>query len=545
MAVTADTTATTTENKASQTTQTTTEKTKVDLTRPEPVKPMGIEDDPNHKMAMLIKKRGAKAEEKKDETKTEAAKTEDKGAKTAETTEAKPVSGIGDLIAGALKFRVEKPKTEEKTETKTSESETKGAKTETKAEKAETKEAKEQKTIVTKKKAEPTQADFMRTAATAAAEAATAAVTAAMPRQSSPSSKATVPEDELPDDYRYEFEVAKHLAATNPKYKDAPQKILNEYARRSEYAKNWEARNEGKIFDPDDEEHNALEEALERPWSDHEFNRAAIQMEAKALSAQERSESDAKLKAIEEREAQRELSRVAQQTINSVAVMLAQNVDQAAHDLITKEPNGFAKLQENDPITAEALVEELDRLAPRIQTAIIVDDPQQRVSFDAKKNPDQKAWLDFLYEKEAAYAGTVDDSGKLFASRAEFVKLPPAQQARRWYLTPNHLISEMVADAVQNVKARVEKERERGKKFALALGYVPKTDTNGGSKADSSKADASKTTEEKKVETTNNDGAKPASPAAGGGGKIDTQNDAVLSGTAKVLGLLGNNLFGR
>lgn len=503
---------------------------------------MGLEDDPNFKMALLIEKRKGKAEKKSDDAGVKAAETGEKDAKTTEKAATTPVSGIGDLIAGALKFRVEKPQKDEKKADNAPGDQKTDTKTEDK--KAETK-AEDKKTIVTKKKAEPTAADHMRVAAQAAAEAATAAVTAAMPRQTTAATKTTVPEDELPDDYRYEFEVAKHLAATNPKYKDAPQKILNEYARRSEYARNWEARNEGKIFDPEDEEHNALEEALERPWSEHEFQRAAIQMEAKALSAQERAESEAKLKAIEEREAQRELSGVAQQTINSVAMLLAENVDKAAHEIITKEPNGFAKLQENDPITAEALVDELNRLAPRIETAIIVDDPQQRVSFDAKKNPDQKEWLKFLFEKEAAYEGTVDDAGRLFCSRTDWVKLSPAQQARRWYLTPNHLISEMVADAVQNVKTRVEKERERGKKVAAALGYVPKAETNGATKADSSKTDASKATDEKKTETTNNDGGKVQSPPAGGGAKIDNQGGAPQTGITKVLGLTGNILFGR
>lgn len=538
MAATTDTPATTNPIAAAPAT---TSPPAIDLTRPQPIKPMTLEDDPNHKMAMLIKKRGTKGEEKGNEAETKDAKTGEKDAKTTEKTETKPSSGLGDLIAGALRFRVDQPKKDEKKDEKSPEAKVDATKADEK--KTETKAA-DKKTIVTKKKPEPSTADHMRAAAMAAAEAATAAVTAALPKPVTQTSKTTAPEDELPDDFRYEFEVAKHLAAKNPKYKDAPQQILDEYAKRTQYADRWEAQNAGKIFNPKDPEHNEFEESMERPWSDHEFNRAAIQMEAKVLAAEEAAKDRGKIKAMEEREAIRELTGAAQQTVNSVAMILAENVDPAAHAVI-KEPNGFAKLQENDPFTAEALVDELNQLAPRIQTAIIVDDPQQRVGFDADNNPDQKAWLKYLYEKEAQYAGHTDEAGRLFASRSQFVKLPPEQQARRWFLDVNHLISEMVADAVQNVKARVEKERERGKKVAAALGYIPKPETNGGKKDDPSKADASKKAEDKKPESTNNDNAKPASPAAGGGAKIDNQGGTPQTGVARVLGLTGNILFGR
>lgn len=525
--------------------------TKIDLTRPPAPKVMTLEDDPQHKMALLLGKRKAKGEVKAEEKKDgsdQGGQKDGKDAKTASgdggAADTKTAAGIGDLIAGALKFRVEKPKEAERKDAKGDGAKAaEGGKEGEKKAEAKAGKGDDKKTIVTKKKAEPTQADHMRAAAEAAAAAASAAVTAAMPKPSGSTTRAEVPEDDLPEDYRHEFEVAKHLGTINPKYKDAAQKVLNEYARVSDYARSWESQNPGKVFDPESEDHNEFYESLEKPWSDHEFREAEIDMVAERKAAAKMEGTNAKLKEIEERHARQELAGVAQQTINSVAVLLAQNADQAAHEAIVKE--GFQKFQEADPITAEALVDELNRLAPRIQTAIVVDDPQQRVSFDARKNRDQAEWLEYLYEKEAAYAGTTDDSGKLFASRAEFVKLPPAQRARRWYLTPNHLISEMVADAVNAVKARVEKERERGKKVAAALGYVPKEAKNGEAGEKTQRTEATKATEEKKAEAANNDNGKVASPAAGGGGKIDNQGATPRTPIGKVLDLTGNILFGR
>lgn len=548
-----ETTTATETTKGTETTQTTQQATQAAPQKPPPgyrpgydmppQPPQGPEDDPNFKLRSMIGRRG-----KKEEVKTET-KTEETGEKKAETTETKaetkPDGKGGDvagLIAQALKFRKPDATKESKTETKASEGATKEPDPTTKAPDPATKAT---ATVVTKKKAEPVQPNPMQIASEAAAAAASAAVTAATAGLPRHQAKTEAPEDALPDDFRYEYEVAKHLSATNPKYKDAPQRILNEFKRRAEYARTWEAQNPGKVFDPEDEEHNALEESLERPWSDHEFRRAEIQLEAKALAHEQSAEDRKKLRDLEERNAKAELAPIAGQTVNSVALLLAENVDKAAHDLITKEPGGFAKLQENDPITAEALVDALNALAPRIQTAIFVDDPERRIDFNAKKNPDQAEWLKFLFEKEAQYAGTTDERGRLFASRTEYVQLPQAQQARRWYLTQDHLISEMVAEAVTQVKSRVEKERERGKKVAAALGYVPKPESSNGKPGETHKSGATNETKETKSETTTTTETKPVSPTVGSGAKIDTQGDKLTTKNDDLWAKTGKILFGR
>jgi len=544
-----DTTTTTEETKTAETTQTT-EKAPTRAYRPGfdiPVeKPMTPEDDPNHKMSVMLSRRTKKTEakegEKGNETEAKTEKTAETTAKDGEKTETKPLSGLADLLSQNLKFRAkdgtkttEKAKEEVKTEAKEEKTETNAAKTETK----------DQKTVVTKKKVEPTTADHMRIMGETAAAAASAAVTAAMPKVSTQQTKSESPEDSLQDDYKRDYEIAKHLATIDARYKDAPQKILAEHARVEDYARRWEQANPGKVFDPAGEDHNEFYASIERPWSDDEFVDARADMIAERKAAQKVSKLEEKQKAIEEREAKRELSGAAAQTVNTVAMLLAKNVDETAHELIVKDPQGFAKLQDNDPITADALVEALNALAPRIETAVLVDDPQQRISFDHKNNRDHKEWLDYLYDKEAQYAGQADDRGRIFASRNEFVKLPPAQQARRWYLTADHLISEMVADKVIEVKDRIQKERERGKKVAAALGYVPKESKNGETTKEAQKSDVTKTTETKKEETTTTTDTKPVSPSVGSGAKIDTQGEGKKTPFDDLWGKTGKILFGR
>jgi len=508
-----------------------------------PVKPMTVEDDPNHKMQMLLSNRTRKAEpgEKTDEAKTEVKDEKIEGAqgKTEEKAQPAALSGLATLISQQLKFRDrkddktgEKAKEEVKTEDK-------------KPEKAAETKADEKKTVVTKKAPAATSADPLRMAAEAAGAAAGEAVRAAMSKVPSQQAASRDPEEEVGDDYRRDYEVAKHLAEIDPRYKDAPQYILGEQARVAEYASNWEARNPGKVFNPKDEEHNEFYAAIERPWSDDEFIDARADMIAERKFEAKAAKLEQKTKAVEEREAKRELAVTAAQTVNTVALLLAKNVNEAAHDLITKDPEGFKKLQESDPITADALVEALDRLSPRIQTAIFVDDPHRRIAFNHKDNPDQAEWLRYLYEKEAQYAGQPDERGRIFASRTEYVKLTPEQQARRWYLSPDHLISEMVADTIQEVKAKVEKERERGKKIASALGYVPKPEKNGSSGKDEHKTDASSEDKSKKSDSSTSADGKPISPSVGSGAKIDSQGDGKKTPHDDLWARTGKILFGR
>jgi len=102
----------------------------------------------------------------------------------------------------------------------------------------------------------------------------------------------------------------------------------------------------------------------------------------------------------------------------------------------------------------------------------------------------------------------------------------------------------MTADAMTEVKERIQKERERGKKVATALGYVP-NENNGGSTKEGHKSDATKTTETKKEETTTATGTKPITPDGGGSAKIDTQGEGVKTKYDDMWSKIGKVLYPR
>jgi len=483
---------------------------------------MTVEDDPNHKMAMMLSKRGKKTG---NEAETKEEKKVETTAKTEEKTETKAPSNLGGLIAEALKFRPEKDKKP--------------------AESAKTEEKKPEpvketpRTVVTKKKPEPITVDPMRIAGEAAAAAVKEAVGAMTPRGAASQPAAETPADQLPDEYRHDYEVARHLSATNPKYKGAEQAVLNEFARTEDYARRWEEQNQGKAFDPNSEDHDEFYATLGRPWNEHEFRTAEIEIAAERIAARKSGESDVKLKQLEEENAKHQLSQLVGQTVNVVAVALARAVDETAHDVIMKQ--GYNKLEEADPLTAEELVRTLDVLSPRIETAIQLDDPKGRILFDPKRNPEHQQWLQFLFEKEEQFSGQKDEQGKLFATRNEYAKLSEAQRSRRWYLTADHLVSEMVVDAAASAKQNIERERERMKRMAARLGYVPAEQKNG----EPAKSVAPTEPKAKVTETPSTEPAKPVSPSVGGGAKIDTQGERKMTKFDDVWEKTGKILFGR
>ena len=301
-----------------------------------------------------------------------------------------------------------------------------------------------------------------------------------------------------------------------------------------QYIKRWEQNNPGKAFDRDDEDHDEFYQKLQKPWSDDEYENAKLDMAAERVLARRQAQEAPKLQKLESENARLALQPIIDRTYTSVAAELARTVDEAAHGTIVKE--GFDKLAENDPITAEALAQTITELRPFIETAIHIDDPNGRVPFD-KDNEHHQAWLEFLNEKEAQFAGAEYD-GKQFATRREYAAMTKPQRARHWYLTVDLLVSEMVKDAAAEVTKSIEAQKNRTKKIAESMGYVPKAASNG--------SHAASPPPQKPAPPAplppNPGPPKPDSPTAGGGAKIeqpgvggDRVNQGLLAATGKIL----------
>ncbi len=493
---------------------------------------MRPEDDPNHRMAVMIANRGKK------KTAAEEAKPAVKeGEKPAETPpDAKPK--LNDLIAKALKFTPPKEKPVEKKEELNPEAKVE-AKPDEKPVVAAEETPKPDKTIVKAKKAAAEPVDTAKLVSDAAASAATAAVRAMQPaKDPEPAAKPRV-EDDLKDEDRQEYLVAKHLGEINPKYKGAEKVVLEHIKKSEEYASRWEAQNQGKVFDPNDDEHNAFFEALDKPWTDRDFRDAEIDLKAeevvsRKLKAREDKNGE-KLEKLELENAKVELAPAVEKQILSAADMLTKAVGDDVFESI--KTNGFTKFEESDPVTAAVLTESLGNLQPIIETIIQIDDPKGRFKIDPK-NPLHQQWNNILVQGESLCAGRADEQGRKFATRQQYSKMSDAERQNHWYLTPEHLVQGVVDWTAKTAADIIKKEKEKISKAALAMGFVPKEQVK--PKTDATKEEKP-VAEEKPASTV----VKPVSPTVGSGAKIDESAVKQKSGNAKTMELMSNILFKR
>lgn len=484
-----------------------------------------MEDDPNHQMEVLLAKR-------KTRKAAEEPKTPEKPAeKPPEKAETKPDDGkprLNDLIAKALKFTHKKE--EKKVETPVKE-EVEVKPVEAKPEKKEPEPA---KSIVTKKQAVQEPLDTHKLVTDAIAATAKAMQPAAK-LEVAPSAR---PEDALKEDDRQEYIIAKYLSDTNPKFKGAEKVVLEHIKKSEDYAARWEAANPGKLFDPDDEEHNSFYEALTKPWSDRDFRDAEIEMKAEQIVERKLKGSQAKLDKLEQESARIELTPTVEKTFQSAAAYLAKSVGEDVHEKITK--HGFSKLEEEDPITAQVLAETLGPLQPIIETIIQIDDAKGRFAIDPK-NPLHQKWNEILIDGEAKCAGMKDEQDRMFCTRAQYHQMNQVQRQKHWYLTPDHLVAGVVDYAAKTAASIIKNEKERQKKIAASLGYVPKSAIDGNGASSATTKPGEKQTPEKPPETV----VKPVSPSVGSGAKIDEKGEKPKTGNALLMDAITKTLFSK
>lgn len=494
-----------------------------------PVPPvLRMEDDPNHQMDVLLARRKTRKQ-------AEEPKTPEKPAEPPpEKAETKPDDGkprLNDLIAKALKFT---PKKEEK---KAEAPVTPPVEAKPAEEKPVKEEPKSPKTIVTKKLSEPGPIGNIDTnkLVTDAIAATAKAMQPAAKVEVAPSSK---PEDALKEDDRQEYIIAKYLSDTNPKFKGAEKVVLDHIKKSEEYAARWEAANQGKVFDPDDDEHNSFYEALEKPWTDRDFRDAEIEMKAEQIVERKLKGSQAKFDKLEQESARMDLAPLVQERFQSAAGYLAKAIGEDVHEKITK--HGFAKLEEEDPITAQVLAETLGPLQPIIETIIQIDDAKGRFTLDPK-NPLHQKWNEILIDGESKCAGMKDEQDRLFCTRNSYAQMNSIQRQKHWYLTPDHLVAGVVDYAAKTAASIIKTEKERQKKIAESLGYVPKSSVSGNGASSLTTKPGEKQIPEKPTETV----TKPVSPSVGSGAKIDEKGEKPKTGNALLMDAITKTLFSR
>jgi hypothetical protein len=477
------------------------------------------EDDPNHQIALMIARRGEKKAPKEEEVVPETPKTRQEVQDGQEK--------LGSLISETLRFGKNKPKPKEeppKTEVKEPPTPPPAPK--------ETPEP--PKTVVSKRKPEPEPIDAGSIARQAAAAATTAAVAALGPSLKPAPAPEPDPTEGLKPQDRHKYEVAKFLSDTDPHYKTAPRQILDQVKRAEAYANRWENQNPGKLFNPEDEEHNDFYDSIPEPWSELEFAKAERSMERHSLKEELKREYDTELSSIRETNARLELKSHVDQKYDMAVGQLIKGLGEDVDKTI--RTGGVDKLEETDPITAQALVDAVKGIQPLIETMVQIDDPKGRIKVDMK-NPLHQAWSEIVTEGENLCVGHVLDDGRTFARRADYARMNDAQRSKHWFLTTDNVITGFVDKSVKFLSKKIKEEKDRQIKIAQSLGFVPKAATNGSTQSTNSGI-------EEPIGPPANSGAKPSSPTAGAGAKVGDQPATPMSGKEKLLDSMAKILRG-
>lgn len=371
--------------------------------------------------------------------------------------------------------------------------------------------------------------------ASAAATAATEAAVRAMTRVAPP---APTPTDDLTDGDRRDYEIAEHLAKIDPRFKDAPKVILDQVRQADDYAQNWSTANPGKVFNPEDEEHDNFFAQMQRPWTDSEFRRAEVKLEARKEIEEMSRASDQRLSVVEEDSARRELAPAVDQHFSNAALQTAKMVGDDIHQALST--GGWDALHKKDPVMAKVLGTALQQMHPFVEAAIQIDDPRQRIRIDPN-NPAHQQWNKVVQVGEAELVGQTNEQGQKFARRADWVRMTPAQQAGHWYLTADMMIQGAMEYAADEVKKISAEQTE----YLKSLGYVRQEPAAAPVAGAANGTPATPTPAPAPTIGVPAGGNKPVSPTVGSGAKIDDTGGAPKTGDAALMQQISGILFRR
>ena len=493
-----------------------------DLTKPQIPQPPSLEDDADHQIKLMISRRNKpKVEEPKPGETTSPAVT----------PEAPVVPRLGALLAKTLKFREPKPEA--------AKSEAEKPEPESEKPAAEVEPEKPKKTVV---KSRPASApvNAVKIAADAAAAATRDVLKTITDRREKHEPGPDPARDLRPDD-AYEYEVAKFMAESDPRFKGADKSFLDSVRQSEKYAARWETQNPGKTFNPEDEEHEEFFSSVQRPYQPHELEQAKMEMVAQRVAEKRFSKREAELQKtidnLKKDSVQKDLAPKITGIMRSAAGVIAKAVDEEAFK--TLSTGGFGKLKEEDPIMADVITAAINELSPTIEALVQLDDPKSPIEYD-ENNPTHVEIFKFLAEKEQEYEGSVID-GRTCVTREDYRNMTPSQRSRSFFLTTDNLIAELVAIGAERVGKQVEAGKAHLEKLAARLGYVKQPSSNGAgesaqvtSKPNTLPSDPPKPAVE-----------KPVSPAAVSGAKVGDKATTPKGGYEETFDKAVNILFGR
>lgn len=426
----------------------------------------------------------------------------DEAQATADAAAATEAESARQRVAKTAGFwnRISPPKEGEspkpKEETKPAEGETKGAKGETEKPKGETKKGKGEKTEAQppeaseppaepekpkrRKREEPDALQIAEATGKALArEMKTAAPAPAAPARPEP-------EADLPDEFKRDVAVFEEMARSDPKRYGKIKEDLARYASsENKYIEKWEAEHPGETFDGDAEEHNEFYNRIKPDYDQADFETAKTTLiENRAV---ERAKKEAREEFQKEYEAREQMREKAAKITPEVDVEMIGLLGEMAKEVDTSgEFKGWPEieaLKQKNKLLYDVLEAVNNRIKPLLTVNKRVfrgidrfDSTQPAHEYIGKLVEDYEERVQNLPARDRYH-----DDGRMFATQKEYVKMPPSEQKKHWYIGEEETAAILRGQAKRDTKMLYERELKRLSDYASILGATqkPQPATNG------------------------------------------------------------------
>lgn len=335
---------------------------------------------------------------------------------------------------------------------------------------------------VKKPELDPTQ--LIEASASAGARAAVEAIKATQPPPSATETPAIVaPEDfakALPDEWAEDADTYLEMARLQPdKYGDLPKRLVAYSKAEEGYIRKWQRDHPGEEFDPESADHADFYETNTPDINPRDFKqaeRSIVKRQAIAEVQQEFQPEIEELRSAKRSQAvQPIMHRESMETLGEI--LGAINKDYAK---LIEKPEKISELAQSDQLGAEVATQVADATIPLVQTVIAL---HSGVAAYDERNPVHNQVFRLILDAEdkiaaMGHADQVDQKGRLFARREDYLKMSKAEQARHWFLGQDEMLEILKGQARNRAGNLYKAQQTRLEAWAKAHGYAKPDVTN-------------------------------------------------------------------
>jgi hypothetical protein len=316
------------------------------------------------------------------------------------------------------------------------------------------------------------------------------------------------PKDEsesLTPEMKRKYLTLERMAKNNASMAEKPKQFLESVKKLETYKAEWLAKNKGKTFSLDDDEHAEFLQGNDVSWDDDEYVEALAELKAEGIINKVEKKFEGKLSEIEKRERARNAVPEVNAHMKTTAKVLFNELG-AEFERVLDASGTF------NPVEMRALIEKnpvYEDLLPIAQHTEEVAGEIYRIanglSQFSETNPVHREIIGFATSEEKRLRSQPADKqlnaeGKVFATSDEWEKLKPAEQKSRWHFTDKDLSALYAFSQAKRAKEIIKLSNDRVEKTIKARGLKPADVQNGASWAGAKRLERAE--EAKEIERT-------------------------------------------